>query len=850
MKVMTSSEYRIRKNVVYLNQEELEKLREAFKGFTRSDNDRGLSYYAGLYGAPAYHSWHHKLPSLFLPWNRAYLYNFETGLRRQVPGVSIPWWDWSSEPSRQEGIPNVFAVENVNGEPNPLYKSHVHVPTTDPPIDTDTFREPRRPTGLPNPNFIDQILPISRWDSFSEQLEDTSDQVHGWTGGTMGRVATAAYDPLFYSHSTNIDRIWWLWQLKNGIENIPKENLDIILEPFSLSVKNILDIKNLNYDYPQPESIKHSTHVTIKPSSHVTNDMWTSEDTLGYGLLVHSIYAFLTHEDTKPPLSVSIQGQWGGGKTSVMRMLQKELDPQGFELSKERGTNPSPKKVISVKQVVDYLETNQNQKYDLKASTSNLTIWFNAWKYQNSQQIWAGLANEIIVQFTERLKGEDREQFLLDLHLERLGKENVKLLINNYKGKTWLEKVKKWFPVYIASFGASAGTTFLGLTSGTNSPLVAVLGQYGMLISVIGSASLTAYEGFKAKKEIENQDAKQVLNNLVNIPDYRTHMGLEYQIEEDLRKVFKTIPTSSRLIIFIDDLDRCSPQTIAKIIEGMNSFLSAEFKNCIFVMGMDLEYVSSAIDKQYTNITKSVESREILNGWSFMNKFIQLPVILPRPDRNSIELFIGSLLKGKKQENEKTSRHVSGEYNDVQEPAYEEYKENLESSKAKIDETKESYSDQNPEVRKLIAEVSKEFPNNPREIKRFLNIFRFYYFLREGRKTMNLPFASLKQLRIWIILIMKWPQFSIWIQRHNTENASKDYTKNIAVKLLKILETYDGDSTKFRSRAKDFESLNQLKIMNLVFKNYGLLNFFKTENSNRKKNDKDRLSNALETGLY
>jgi predicted AAA+ superfamily ATPase len=62
------------------------------------------------------------------------------------------------------------------------------------------------------------------------------------------------------------------------------------------------------------------------PSTHLAADKWTSKDSLGFEVYAHAIARFLTHYQTQPPLCISIQAPWGGGKTSLMRMIQRELD--------------------------------------------------------------------------------------------------------------------------------------------------------------------------------------------------------------------------------------------------------------------------------------------------------------------------------------------------------------------------------------------------------------------------------------------------------------------------------------------------------------------------------------------
>jgi len=45
--------------------------------------------------------------------------------------------------------------------------------------------------------------------------------------------------------------------------------------------------------------------------------------------------------------------------------------------------------------------------------------------------------------------------------------------------------------------------------------------------------------------------------------------------------------------------------------------------------------------------------------------------------------------------------------------------------KHKID----AFSDEDPELLKTILKVAPQFLNNPRDLKRFMNVFRFQYFL-------------------------------------------------------------------------------------------------------------------------
>src|SRR5690348_13822884 len=102
-------------------------------------DNRSYAFFAGLHGVPNFWCWHHQrsersgqLRQLFLPWHRAYLYNFELAMRDRVPGVSLPWWDWTLRPPRQNGIPQIFADRTADGQSNPLASFRMDVPTANP----------------------------------------------------------------------------------------------------------------------------------------------------------------------------------------------------------------------------------------------------------------------------------------------------------------------------------------------------------------------------------------------------------------------------------------------------------------------------------------------------------------------------------------------------------------------------------------------------------------------------------------------------------------------------------------------------------------------------------------------
>ena len=120
-----ATDIRIRAGVHNLTDQNVADLRSAYGQIQAFSDNRSFQYLAGLHGVPSWYCWHHQgnahiaqQMELFLPWHRAYLYNFEMGLRDQVPGVTLPWWDWTLRSPQQNGLPTIFtAAKGADGKP-------------------------------------------------------------------------------------------------------------------------------------------------------------------------------------------------------------------------------------------------------------------------------------------------------------------------------------------------------------------------------------------------------------------------------------------------------------------------------------------------------------------------------------------------------------------------------------------------------------------------------------------------------------------------------------------------------------------------------------------------------------
>lgn len=526
------------------------------------------------------------------------------------------------------------------------------------------------------------------------------------------------------------------------------------------------------------------------PSTHIASDCWTTDDALGYDAYAHAIYRFITHEKTKPPLTISIQAPWGGGKTSLMRMVQQRLDPKAIPAQSTQTTANSGRAEsesngnrLRIRDVLDEIKkwTEGQRKQEEVAMTEphrKATVWFNAWKYESVNQVWSGLADAIMQQVAARMPRAEREKFWLKLHLRRIDAEKIRQKIHDrILNRVWQFTVKL-LPIALAAFTLGAALVVGGIAAGW------------WLSGATVPASVAAFfvQYWRTKKAVDNEPADISLHEYVSAPNYSAELGFIHHAERDLQRVFECIPEQYKpLVVFIDDLDRCSPGNVAKVMEAVNLFLAGEFPNCIFVLGMDTELVAAALQAAHRDMVEALDNHaKVPVGWRFMDKFIQLPFIIPPCGLDGIDRYTSALFSARTQQAASTvtadlvsnslssaSNTPSGTALDsstrtnakgVSVPAEALIQQQQQVVREHIDKGIKEFRDDNPEVQQLIEQGKRYFRGNPREMKRFANTFRFHYFLRWARDAQpGAESPSPEQVVRWTVLAMKWPEVARWL---------------------------------------------------------------------------------------
>lgn len=240
---------RLRKNLLKLDKSELQALNDGFEALVAIEGFGGYQHIAGVYGKPGQP---YRPPShLFLPWHRAYLLAFERVLNRLWPGLNLAYWDWTEPSFSVRGIPGRLRKVAYSDKDQGVWLNQF----CRAPIDCIgheylTERSPGKAADLkPLAEKVQQALSQSRFEDFSSLMEEASDGFRAWVGGHMNDDDYAAYDPMFWFHIANVDRIWLQWQQAQPEASVPESMLGATLEPFAVKVSEVLNVDRLAYAY-------------------------------------------------------------------------------------------------------------------------------------------------------------------------------------------------------------------------------------------------------------------------------------------------------------------------------------------------------------------------------------------------------------------------------------------------------------------------------------------------------------------------------------------------------------------------------------------------------------------------
>jgi KAP family P-loop domain len=463
---------------------------------------------------------------------------------------------------------------------------------------------------------------------------------------------------------------------------------------------------------------------------HARGDAPTAEDRLGIAPLVEGIRALLDDRRTELPLSIGLTAPWGGGKSSVMFQLRRAL---GEPVAGRHRTW--------------------------------IPIRFDAWKFERSERIWAALSRAIYEQSQSGMTRRQRIGF--KWRLERRRRSAFE-----FWGGPGLVTALFLAAVALAFLHSSALPGVLAA--------ILVLSGLGALVSRLWG--------------LLSDPFKRALNGYTQNPRYEEELGFTTEAEADIRDL-TTLLTAEEdhvLVVFVDDLDRCSPSHLVEAIEAINQIFNAAVYEpqsdaqvnpdgggrpgrSVFVLGMDREMVAAGIEVAYeATISRLPKARARNFGLNFLAKIIQLSVAVPRPEGTAIaELLERDDTLALRESSGRQPDHLPGpvEAHSVAselERLGRDYEAMLPLGPG-IDTTGDGsgeeplpFDEDSPQFRVAEREAVLHLERNPRDAKRFDNAFRLQLHVAARTPGCALAFDrdDLIAVAKWVAMRLRWPEFA------------------------------------------------------------------------------------------
>ncbi len=251
--------------------------------------------------------------------------------------------------------------------------------------------------------------------------------------------------------------------------------------------------------------------------------------------------------------------------------------------------------------------------------------------------------------------------------------------------------------------------------------------------------------------------------------DYDKYLGLIAMIHRDFEKLSDlmnrpssnrdpTLPCVDRIILYIDDLDRCyPPEKVVRVLEAVHLLLF--FPLFVVFVGVDSRWVSRALNCHYDQMLRdealqvdgvgSSLARAPANSQDFLEKIFQVPFWLRRMDAPAVQRMIHRLISAHEVEPDDHQLDVDrlGEGGDARGPGDARAEmtaptpaESRKAGPRLVASEAEGYGETfgeltapptealriRPAELDFMDQVAPLMPRTPRAVKRFVNIYRLY----------------------------------------------------------------------------------------------------------------------------
>jgi hypothetical protein len=323
--------------------------------------------------------------------------------------------------------------------------------------------------------------------------------------------------------------------------------------------------------------------------------MWSdTETTLDLvGFRVHSdlIRAVVT-DASLLPVTIGLFGDWGGGKSSILKMLAHDLDPK-------------------------HCAEEQRAAYEKIAC-----LHFNGWLFEGYDDAKSALLSTLLKELVRH---------------ERFGPK-----VRN-KAKKLLQSVD-WMRAAKLGLTKIAIPAAMAYVTGGASLGPAVAEAAGKLFKPKRSEAEDEGDEKTGGKEEKDDGEDSPFKGLLR----EEAAAADPQDVRTFREEFQGLLNDAKietLVVLIDDLDRCSPEHIVENLEAIKLFLNVE--GTAFVIGADPRIVRHAVATHYRSgayqfsVNEVEEAEQLVRD--YLEKVIQIPYHLPRLSPSETETYMSLL---------------------------------------------------------------------------------------------------------------------------------------------------------------------------------------------------------------
>ena len=368
--------------------------------------------------------------------------------------------------------------------------------------------------------------------------------------------------------------------------------------------------------------------------------------------MVSLVANIATNRDLSPS-TIGLYGDWGSGKSSLMKLAQKKIEEKYPKNEKKKDT------------------------------VKTLCIEFNGWLFEGYEDTKTSLCGAIL----DALADEKR----FSKEVTDYAKELIKKIdINKILGK-----------------GVKYGLDFF------------MNGGIGVLADLSLSSLLSTIKANAG--EVQAKDIEEILNVLKKNDKTRAEI-------KNFRNEFKDLLKKSKVenvVVFIDELDRCLPDTVLEVFEAMRLFLFVEGMS--FVIGADERLIQYSIKSKY----KEVPGNNLDIGKEYLEKVIQYPLYIPQLTRAEVNQYLACLLlKQTLADDEKFKKILDIVYALTPDQDF-----SMEQISDKAPDIAENCKQDMALARQISSVLAPSINGNPRQCKRFLNTLYMRLKLAKARNV-------------------------------------------------------------------------------------------------------------------